>query len=428
MRSIPTQASEEGPKSRTIAVIGGGIYGIYTSLALADVGFTVTLYERNASLFSGTSGSHAIRLHAGPHYPRSPATRAACRTSLRQFTNEFPHLVALPSVSLYAVGECDADGAPSRTNVSDFDAVCRECNGYQRVSDPASFGISAVRGIWSVDEPVLYQDSMRRELVHRVKTHPRICLQLNHTVRDLTHIGQRHVAVDGMVFDWVVNCTFFKSFSSDTVSGAPVVYQPCVALYYDDRESGPNGNAKPFTFTVMDGWFPNLMPLMYKHARKDAQQRYILYHAKYALLGSYDNYEECSRHAMSVTEDWVMREVRPRMEDHMQQLMPKFRERFQYAGFHVDTVTKLRSQSEFRASIVWQNGRVIHELSGKVHECIEAATRVVSIISEGDDMVRGGECQIDVERDAVAEKTMGELTQTWTDVDGACDLGVHCWQ
>jgi len=56
-----------------IAIVGGGIFGITTSIILAK-NHQVELFEKNNELLQSASGSNQYRIHRGYHYPRSPDT------------------------------------------------------------------------------------------------------------------------------------------------------------------------------------------------------------------------------------------------------------------------------------------------------------------------------------------------------------------
>lgn len=61
-----------------IAVIGAGWSGAHMALTLTKEGHKVVLLDKQNNIFSGTSGKFGIRLHRGPHYPRSKMTRDNC--------------------------------------------------------------------------------------------------------------------------------------------------------------------------------------------------------------------------------------------------------------------------------------------------------------------------------------------------------------
>jgi len=55
-------------------IIGGGIFGCYAALYLANQGEEVVVFEKEAKLFKKASLVNQARLHSGYHYPRSVAT------------------------------------------------------------------------------------------------------------------------------------------------------------------------------------------------------------------------------------------------------------------------------------------------------------------------------------------------------------------
>lgn len=400
--------------SSSVAVIGGGFYGCYTAFKLAEQGFNVTVFEQHSELFSGTSGTYGIRLHAGPHYSRSPATRKACQTALRRFRTEFPSLVVPLQSSLYGHGIVDADGLPSRVSHDHFEKVCQECDSCEKV-DPEDYGVYGVTGLWDVDEPCLYPSRGRKLFSKLLENHPKVTLVFNHTVKQLKDVPDMdRVLVDGQLFDWAVNCTYFTSFSTQKVVGAQVMYQPCLTLTYEDMDSKRDDPS--FMLTITDGWFPCLMPICDEEPERK-HNKYMLYHAKYTILGSYDSYDECEEHCKRVSEEWVLNEVRPRMEAHFKTFMPEFSKRFKYTGYLLNTATKLRTATEFRRAVVWKEGRIIHEFSGKLTENILAAEEVLNII-ENETSHKGPN---------LCNDSLLELSSLMERPDTSCDMGVERW-
>ena len=95
-----------------IYIIGSGWYGCHIALVLAKLGYEVTILEKNKDIFQGTSGQFGIRLHEGPHYPRSKLTRESCRRNGEEFKQCYPELVIPHCYSLDPQVFCDAYGLP----------------------------------------------------------------------------------------------------------------------------------------------------------------------------------------------------------------------------------------------------------------------------------------------------------------------------
>lgn len=177
---------------------------------------------------------------------------------------------------------------------------------------------------------------MRRTFRDMVTKKDRIDVRMITTVNTLeSALDGNGVRVNGERFDWTVNFAYFTSFARTSVTEFKVYYQPCVLLFYDDIS-----REEPFTLTIMDGWFPNLFPILDKDCRTEKNfTRYMLYHAKYTLLGSYARHKDCLRHVNAEGDAFVQKEVRSKMEKHMNEFLYGFGERLEYVGFHVETVT-----------------------------------------------------------------------------------------
>src|SRR5690606_32930840 len=94
------------------------------------------------------------------------------------------------------------------------------------------------------------------------------------------------------VFDKVINATSYQAFQpelADFPFDVEILYQPCLALLYKDTAP----SALPFSFIVMDGWFPCLMPYISNKEPANPTQldsfhrNYILTHGKWTIMGTY---------------------------------------------------------------------------------------------------------------------------------------------
>ena len=86
-----------------IAVVGGGIFGCTTALKLDELGFDVSLIERNKELFLEASFTNQYRIHMGYHYPRSERTILESKLASQKFENEFSEAIINNVDQLYAI-------------------------------------------------------------------------------------------------------------------------------------------------------------------------------------------------------------------------------------------------------------------------------------------------------------------------------------
>ena len=76
-------------KTKSIAIIGGGIFGALNAIKLNEFGHNVTILERSEDLLKGASFNNQNRLHLGFHYPRDDETARQCIRGYDSFKKTF---------------------------------------------------------------------------------------------------------------------------------------------------------------------------------------------------------------------------------------------------------------------------------------------------------------------------------------------------
>ncbi len=94
------------PTDYSHIVVGGGIYGCYLALKLAEIApeARVLLVERENDILLRASYNNQARIHNGYHYPRSLLTGLRSRINLPRFIQEFSECVVNDFENLYAIG------------------------------------------------------------------------------------------------------------------------------------------------------------------------------------------------------------------------------------------------------------------------------------------------------------------------------------
>eukprot|EP01026_Neomeris_dumetosa_P009667 TRINITY_DN1334_c1_g1_i8.p1 TRINITY_DN1334_c1_g1~~TRINITY_DN1334_c1_g1_i8.p1 ORF type:complete len:225 (-),score=12.10 TRINITY_DN1334_c1_g1_i8:25-699(-) len=194
-----------------IAVIGGGWYGCHVALKLAQCGATVTLFEAKEDIFQGVSGSYGMKLHTGPHYPRSKATRRDALSSFDKILSEYPNFVVKHKQSIYALGIEDAEGLPPRVNWPQFEKVCLEARNPKKIDlDPVEY--KNLYGAYSVNEPFMHMDKPAQFFRKQLPL-AGVRVVLNHKVSQIESY-QNFVIADGKKYQWVLNCTSYQDFTT----------------------------------------------------------------------------------------------------------------------------------------------------------------------------------------------------------------------
>jgi L-2-hydroxyglutarate oxidase LhgO len=152
-----------------VAVIGGGVTGLASALALADAGASVCLLERDARPGRATSTHNSGVIHAGLYYPTGSLKARLCvegRDRLYDFCarHRVPHsrcgkLVVAANdhevESLEALRQQSHDNGVTSVEFADADFI--------KAKEP---NVHAVAALWSPDTGILEAEALVKALEH----------------------------------------------------------------------------------------------------------------------------------------------------------------------------------------------------------------------------------------------------------------------
>jgi hypothetical protein len=332
------------------AVVGGGAYGCTIAVELARAGHRVDLYERYRGLLAGATRGNQGRLHAGYHYPRSPATAAASQADSVAFAERFPAAIDRSARHCYAVAK-----AGSLTGARDYLAFCGRLGGRHVVADePLLQGVSVcVR----VPEAFIDVGRLRGLLAAQLRA-----------AGAAVHLGE-WVLPAVLDADLVVMATYGQGWPE------PLRWEVCeVALV----ELG--GHYAGRSFVVMDGPFTSLDPVPGTGL-----------HALYDVRASV--------HAANVGREPVIPgHLAPLLDrgpvwtphSRREEMLATARRFFCRLGmptpagslYTVRAVLPDVDATDARPTLFRQDGRVVHVLAGKIDGAVTAAGRVVALAGE----------------------------------------------
>jgi predicted NAD/FAD-dependent oxidoreductase len=366
-----------------IAIVGAGWYGCHIALELAKAGHDVTVFEENDDLFRGLSGEYGIRLHRGPHYPRSTQTRESCHRGFDEFIATYPELVIKNSHSIYSLSAVlDADGKPPKVDAATFKAVCEETKTC-RTADPKEFGYENLESAYDMDEPSLAVGDKLREYFRKRLANAGVKFVRGCKVEKVERKDNKSYINDNEEgFEEVVNATSYQSLlpSPHILPDTEVVYQPCLALVYEDTQP----SKQPFSSIIMDGSYPCIMP--YSEGMKkseDGNQQYIVTHGKHTIAGSFSTPEAAQALLYKLHKDdtFIKSYVRPNSEKDMARFWPEFTKRFIYRGWKGKVVPKFKTEREYRSAVTFKDQKdLIHVIPGKVSNIFDAARDVLAFV------------------------------------------------
>ncbi len=108
---------------KRILIIGGGIHGFSSAIALSDLDYEIMLIEKKSDFFLGTSGSTHNRAHMGYHYPRAADTVRECLDGLEMFKSQFKDVFIYPNGNYYTISKSNTE-----TTDRQFECFCNQFN------------------------------------------------------------------------------------------------------------------------------------------------------------------------------------------------------------------------------------------------------------------------------------------------------------
>ncbi|MFC3909069.1 FAD-dependent oxidoreductase [Legionella dresdenensis] len=419
----------QAASNKKIAIIGGGWYGCHLALSLAKQGYEVTIFEKNSDIFSELSGNFGVRLHVGPHYPRSEETRKSCLHGQKEFEKTYPDLVVPHESSIYGLGTLDYDKKPPKVGVEEFKKVCKEAPECKPVHlDPKKYHNIQKDSTHSVHEPSIQVGAGLRENMKKRLEEAGVKIVYNYQAKEIKRQGDKTIVNNGETsqsFDNVINATSYQSLlPKDLPFDMNIRYQVCTVLLYEDTQKAE----KPFSFTLMDGWYPCLMPYVDDTSNENGQKnyKYILYHAKHTIRGSFDTPEQARKHmADTITDQYVERELKGPMEQHMASFWSEFttdkyvtnettnqpelqKGRFKYVGHKTNVLAKIVTDREFRSAVTFEKDGVIYVFPGKINSVFNSQEEVESILKNENLLNKKGYRYV---KGGVLDSAMPEITE-----------------
>jgi len=259
--------------SKTIAVIGCGIFGAMAAIRLAQRGASVTLFERYESPLRGASFNNQNRLHLGFHYPRDDETARQCIRGFQRFRDEFGACVLDGFQNAYFIA---SEG--SFTTAADYLAFCDRLGLRHQRIEPSKFDPPVEHvDLGVVCDEVVYDSAVLRGLVLRRMSDNGIKPHFGTTITGIGRDGQRFVlTADGRdvgTFDAVVNCTYADTNRLTEQLG----YETPARQYEYTMVPILDWDRSPVGITIMDGPFMTVLPF-------GQTGRFLLYHVAHTVV------------------------------------------------------------------------------------------------------------------------------------------------
>jgi glycine/D-amino acid oxidase-like deaminating enzyme len=273
----------------TVGVMGGGLQGCCTALALADRGASVVLFERDEALLSRTAVANEGKIHLGYMYVGDPtlATARAMIEGALAFAPFFERYLELPLHALatsapaaYVVHRDSQHGveavnayltevqglveaaAKGRERAYFGLDLCAPLRHWSAAEREASFNPETALAVWDTPEVAVNPVELARALRTSIAAHPRIEVRLCRHVRGAENggdaIGVTSDGPDGRFvdsFDHVVNALWDGRLAVDKTMGLRPKRPWLHRLKYGVSFTFPPGLERPPSATIVSGPF-----------------------------------------------------------------------------------------------------------------------------------------------------------------------------
>lgn len=347
-----------------VAVIGAGIFGSTIAIRLAEDGFDVDLYEKEADILEAASGINQYRLHRGYHYPRSMETGESSRQAYPLFREIYGEAIIDKHDHYYCIPKKD-----SKVSGKDFLKFCAESGLKHSKEDLPHINQDLIEVVIKGDESLVDPIKLKEIIKKKIKAR-RVNLLLNKIFND-KDIDLYEIVVNSTYanLNWILGkypearreyqfevCEKpvlklpenFKGISAVIMDGPFFCIDP-----YSNSKYHVMGNVVHAIHSTNVGFFPNvpdsILPFLNKGVIKNPPHSRI---DKFLESASYFM-PELSK-AEHVGSMYTVRTVLPKVD-------------------HTDE----------RPTIVKRlNKKIINVFSGKLGNCVQAAEGVLSLVKE----------------------------------------------
>lgn len=263
----------------SVAVIGGGVFGLLSGIEIARRGHPVVLFEKRADVFMGASYVNQCRVHMGYHYPRDEQTARATLSAQKEFRETFPDAIVEDGFENYY---CFAREG-SMVTKAQCRSFCRSLGLPYHEEFPSNVVVSSTDVDFSlkVPEVIFDADKVKKRLLEMVDEVKNMEIVTGAEVVgvarvaggysvEFTKSGRRYA----QLFSGVVNATYSDLNRINQMLGLPLPnyqYELCEMLAVKVPWEGKTGVA------IMDGPFCGIMPFGFKN-------EYLLYDVELSIL------------------------------------------------------------------------------------------------------------------------------------------------
>jgi hypothetical protein len=263
-------------EKKNIAIIGCGIFGATVSLRLNELGYNVTVFEKNKEILTGASLNNQNRLHLGFHYPRDMETARQCIKGFERFVRKFPECISARFPNAYYIAENH-----SHTTPNDYLSFCDRLGvGFEKIT-PDNFSVDVNNtSLGLLCDELVYDSNILKQTIVEKMAQSEISLKTKSDVDSVKQLSNCYRVTLGSgesdVFDAVVNCSYadINRITSQLGFGLEERQYEYTAVPIISVEGLPKVG-----ITIMDGGFMTILPF-------GKSDKFLMYHVKHTVVAT----------------------------------------------------------------------------------------------------------------------------------------------
>jgi hypothetical protein len=250
----------------TIAIIGGGIFGLSLAIFFKKKNIDVIVFEECNDILLNASLNNHNRIHFGFHYPRSEKTCKQCLSSHNCFFSYFKDAIINNFSNYYLIEKT------SKINSKQYESFCNNMSLKYTKNYPDNdiIDISFIENSYLTEEPIFDYNILKDIIKNYIKQY-NITIKLNTKINCIDQLKD---------YKYIINTTYYNLNYIKDIFKLPKIKLKLQDVIIPIFE----WNYKKIGLTIMDGNFCSIMP------KGNETNMFLLYHVKYSVIKSTENY------------------------------------------------------------------------------------------------------------------------------------------
>jgi hypothetical protein len=310
-----------------IAIIGGGWVGCHLAYKLKNE-HTVTIFEKNHSLFEETSYKNQNRLHLGFHYARNNKTRKLCLDTFSRFLLDYEFLTKEIQNNLYCV--------PRNTSILDYETYIQIFRDFEYSEIENS--LKNVEGCINTKERYIDFDVAKRFFNTQLSD---LIIRKRITPNRLPSIKKE--------YDLVINATNNEIKDPNNYSS---FFELTISLIYENIKK-PEFDA----LTMVDGSLFSIYPYF--------ENKFTVTDVEHTPIRKFKTISSLKKFKKNISES-LIEDKKREIEKKINKYYPSFNKNFKYDSYFLSVKSKIISESDERYPVINKENNLINCFTGKI--------------------------------------------------------------